>query len=143
MLERLLTHPMRLGWGSCLLAHVYHEMHEIVYREGKSMAAGVLVLQIWAWEHIPVYRPIVDDSREAHQPIVCHYSGYATQPHLGKTNYWRRQLDDLIAIVWRPYRGLELWDDWRTQRKDMFMTRPLIGKLVSIIERFVVSRVIR
>lgn len=62
MLERLLTHPVRSGWGSCLLAHMYHEMHEIVYREGKSMAAGLLVLQIWAWEHIPVCRPIVDDS---------------------------------------------------------------------------------
>lgn len=50
MLERLLTHPMRLGWGSYLLMHMYHEMHEIMYWEGKSMEAGVLVLQIWAWE---------------------------------------------------------------------------------------------
>lgn len=94
MLERLLTHPVRLGWGSFLLAHMYHEMHEIVYREGKSMAVGVLVLQIWAWEHILVCRPIVDDSREAHQPIVCRYSRYITQHHLDKTDFWRRQLDE-------------------------------------------------
>lgn len=43
MLERLLDHPERLGWVSCLLAHMYCEMHEVVYREGKSMAASVLV----------------------------------------------------------------------------------------------------
>lgn len=48
MLDRLLTHSERLGWGSCLLAHMYHEMHEIAYRGAKSMAKGVLVLQIWA-----------------------------------------------------------------------------------------------
>lgn len=87
MLERLLTRPVRLGWGSCLRAHMYHEMQEIVYREGKSMAASVLVLHIWAWEHIPICRPIVDDSQEVHHPIVCHYSGYVTQPHLGKSDY--------------------------------------------------------
>lgn len=56
MLERLLTHPLRLGWGSCLLTHMYHEMHELIYHEGKSMAVGVLVLQIWAWEHIPIFQ---------------------------------------------------------------------------------------
>ncbi|XP_059075326.1 protein MAIN-LIKE 1-like [Cryptomeria japonica] len=87
MLERLLTLPERLGWGSCLLAYMYHKMHEVAYRDGKSMAARVLVLQIWAWEHIPVCRSIVDDAREPHQPIVYCYSGYVTQPHLSKTKY--------------------------------------------------------
>ncbi|XP_059066974.1 uncharacterized protein LOC131858067 [Cryptomeria japonica] len=40
-------------------------------------------------------------------------------------------------------RGLELWDDWRVVRHDMFMTHLLIGKSVIVIERFVVSRVMR
>lgn len=125
--EILLIHLVRLGWGSFLLAHMYHEMHQIAYQEGKSMATGVLVLQIWAWEHILICKPIVDDSWEAHQLIVCWYSGYVTQPYLGKTKFWRRQLDDLITVVWIPYRGLEPWDDWRAQRRDIFMTRPLIS----------------
>lgn len=87
MLERLLTHLVRLGWGSCLLAHMYHEMHEIAYRGVKSMAVGVLVLQIWAWDHIPVCRPIVDDAREEGQLVVYRYAGYITQPHLRKIDY--------------------------------------------------------
>lgn len=64
MLERLVETPQRLGWGSCILAHMYREMHEIVYREGKSMAARVLILQVWAWEHLPVCRSIVDDDKD-------------------------------------------------------------------------------
>ncbi|XP_059068501.1 protein MAIN-LIKE 2-like [Cryptomeria japonica] len=71
ILEMLISQSRRLGWGSCLLAHMYHEMHEIAYQDAKSMAARVLILHIWAWEHIPVCKPMVDDSREAHQPIVC------------------------------------------------------------------------
>ncbi|XP_057816508.1 protein MAIN-LIKE 1-like [Cryptomeria japonica] len=64
MLERLLIHPVRLGWGSGLLVNIYHEMHGITYRGAKSMATSVLVLYIWVWEHILVCRPIVDDSRQ-------------------------------------------------------------------------------
>lgn len=86
-------------------------MHEIVYKEGKSMVVGVLILQVWAWEHLLVCRPIADDSREPRQLVVYRYVVYVTQPHLGKTYFWWRQLDDLIAVVWRPYRGLEPWDD--------------------------------
>lgn len=87
ILEMLVAQPRRLGWGSCLLAHMYHEMHKIAYPDVKSMAVGVLVIQIWAWEHIPFCRPVVDDSREAHHPILCRYSGYLTRPHLGKIGF--------------------------------------------------------
>lgn len=73
MLERLIETPQRLGWGSCILAHMYSEMHEIAYREGKSMDAGVLILQVWAWEHLPVCRSIVDDDKDLGQPIVYRY----------------------------------------------------------------------
>lgn len=64
MLDKLIQHPQRLGWVSCILAHMYHEMHEIIYREGNSMAAGVLILQVWAWEHLPICMPIVDEGRD-------------------------------------------------------------------------------
>ena len=42
-----------------MVAHMFHKMYDIVYHEKKSMAAGVYVLQIWAWEHLPVTRPIL------------------------------------------------------------------------------------
>lgn len=84
-----MDHPKILGWGSFLLAHMYHEMHEVVYREGKSMEAVVLVLQICAWEHLADCRPIVDDAKDPQYSIVYKYSRYITQPHLGKIEYWR------------------------------------------------------
>lgn len=90
MLERLVENPQRLGWGSCILTHMYREMHEIVYREGKRMAVKVLILQVWAWEHLLVCRSIGDEVRDPQQPIVYRYAGYVMQPHLGKTDYWRR-----------------------------------------------------
>lgn len=107
------------------------------------MAAKVLILQVWAWEHLLVCRPIVDDDRDLGQPFVYRFLGYVTKPHLGKTNFWRQQLDDLIAIIWRHYRGLELWDDWRIFWRDLFVTRPLIGRSQTVVERFIVSRVMR
>ena len=61
MLQRMLDEPIHYGWGQCMLAHMYHEMHEIAYRGAKSMAAGVIVLQVWAWEYLPVLRPIFED----------------------------------------------------------------------------------
>ena len=54
MLEKILQQPAQFGWGQCFLAHMYHEMHEIVYQEARSMAARVYILQVWAWEHLPV-----------------------------------------------------------------------------------------
>lgn len=85
----------------------------------------------------------MDDAKDPHQLIVYRYFGYVTQPHLGKTEYWRGKLDDLIVVVWKLYRDLELWDDWRAMRPDMFMTHPLIDRSVTVIEQFVVSRVMR
>lgn len=63
ILQMMLETLERYGWGQCMLAHIYHEMHEIVYHERKSMAVGVYVLRIWAWEHLLVTRPIFEDER--------------------------------------------------------------------------------
>lgn len=86
---------------------------------------------------------MVDDSRELEQPIIYRYVGYITQPHLGKIDFWRQQLDDLIAIVWRPYRSLEPWDDWWLVHRDLFVMHPLIGRSHTIVDWFIVSRVMR
>ena len=58
MLQRMVAALEIFGWGQYMLAHLFHEMHEAVFHERKTMAAGVYVLQIWAWEHLPVCRPI-------------------------------------------------------------------------------------
>lgn len=78
MLMRLMESPQKPGWGSYLFALMYHEMHEIVYRDGWSMAIGVYILQVWAWEHLPICQPEVDDSRELEQLIIYRYVSYIT-----------------------------------------------------------------
>ena len=94
-----------------MLAHMFFEMHEIVYHEWRSMATGIYVLQVWAWEHLPVTRPIFEDAQEAGEPYICRYGGHITQTSLGKTDHWRAHLDDLVSVVWRPWRETEDWDD--------------------------------
>ena len=73
MLQRMLDELIHYGWGQCMLAHMYHEMHEIAYRGAKSMAAGVFVLQVWAWEYLPVLSPIFEDMRQPQEPYIYIY----------------------------------------------------------------------
>ena len=44
MLQKMLTSPKIFGWGQCMLAHLFHEMHEVVFHERKTMVARVYVL---------------------------------------------------------------------------------------------------
>jgi hypothetical protein len=42
MLQRMIDAPKRFGWGECMLAHMFFEMHEVVYHEWKSIATGIM-----------------------------------------------------------------------------------------------------
>lgn len=44
MLEWLVTQPQRYAWGSCILADMYHDLHQVVYRGSTSLASGVTLL---------------------------------------------------------------------------------------------------
>ena len=46
MLQQMVATPKIFSWGQCMLAHMFHEMHEIVFHGKKTMATGVYVLQI-------------------------------------------------------------------------------------------------
>ena len=82
-----------------MLAHLFHEMHEIVFHEKKTMATSIYVLQIWAWDYLPVCRPLHEDARELMEPYICRYLGHITQVILGNTEHWRKHLDDLVSTV--------------------------------------------
>lgn len=45
------------GMGPAILADMYHELHEIMYRDGWTWTCGVVLAQTWAWEHIVVIQP--------------------------------------------------------------------------------------
>lgn len=83
-----------------MLVHLYQELHEVVYRGRGSLAVGVTLLHIWAWEHLPVTRPLSLRFRVVDQLYMFMYSGMMSQPHLGKLEWWRRALDDLDAVIW-------------------------------------------
>lgn len=45
-----------------------------------------------------------------------------SQPHLGKLQWWRRALDDLDTVIWRPYIECEPWEDDPEALPYVFMT---------------------
>lgn len=108
MVSHLMATPSELGWGQCMMTHMFFEMHEIMYQERKSFSLGSLVLQIWAWEHIPVCRPICESECQLQEPVIYIYLGYVTQVHMGHTKYWRHVLDDMTYLLWHPYLQIDV-----------------------------------
>lgn len=50
------------------------------------------------------------------------YSGTVVQQRLGKVEYWQQVLDDVDAVIWRPYTDCEAW---ATNHLEMpFVCRP-------------------
>lgn len=100
VLEDMVTQRHQFAWGSAILAHLYKDLHEVVYLSYESLSAGVTLLQVWAWEHIPIARPLVDRDR----PVGCMYAygyrGTVVQHKLGKLEHWRRVLDDIDMVIW-------------------------------------------
>lgn len=38
ILEDLIGHPHRFDWGYCVLAQLYHELHDVVYNCGATLS---------------------------------------------------------------------------------------------------------
>lgn len=70
ILEDMVTRGCRFAWGSAMLAHLYRDLHQVVYLVYSSLSIGVTLLQVWAWEHIPIARPLADRDR----PTGCAYA---------------------------------------------------------------------
>lgn len=84
----MMTKGTHYAWGSYVLAHLYKEIHEAVYREMRSLAVRITLLHIWAWEHLPVTWPVCLRFRAIDQSYVYKYGGMVSQPHLGKLEFW-------------------------------------------------------
>ena len=52
-------------------------------------------------------------------------------------------MDNLVSVVWRPFRETKEWAEAARELPWMFSSRPLVGKTTMILERFVISRVWR
>lgn len=71
-----------------MLAHLYHDLHQVVYLGAASLSVEVTLLQIWAWEHITVTQPIAERDRLFGRPYVFEYLGGVFHHKLGKLEYW-------------------------------------------------------
>lgn len=99
VLESIVRQSTRYAYGSCLLAHLYCELHLFMYRGSSSLAARVTLLQIWALEHIAVTWSLTHRQRPKSRPYIHMYHHRLVQRKLGKLEYWRQVLDDLDIVI--------------------------------------------
>lgn len=93
------------------------------------------MLHIWAWEHLLVTHLVCLRFTAIDQPYIFMYGGLTIQPHLEKLEFWRRALDDLDMVIWRPYSHCEVWEDDGEALLYVYMTRFLIGRTSYVVER--------
>jgi len=62
------------AWGLCVLTHLYHDMHFMVYRKGASLGCGFTLPHVWTWEHIVMTRLVCAYARPVGQPFVFAYT---------------------------------------------------------------------
>ena len=72
VLEQMVMDGVMFAWGPCMLGMLYYYLP---YRGGLSISAGVTLLQIWAYEHILVFWPMVDWELVEDMPYVYNYRG--------------------------------------------------------------------
>lgn len=87
VIEDMVTQGHRFAWGSCMLAHLYRDLHQVVYLGYTSLSVEVTLLQVWAWEHIPVVRPLLDRDRPVGQAYAYGYTWIVVQHKLGKLEH--------------------------------------------------------
>lgn len=98
------------AWGTCMLAQLYRDMHVICYRRQLSVT-NITLLQVWAWEHICVTRPIIArvGEHDDRDPIAWWWGVEAgailRYREMHEVVMWMRQFDEVRAvdIVWRLY----------------------------------------
>lgn len=134
-MDKMLSHGTRFAWGPCMLAHLYHDLHQFVYLGGCEISAGVTLLQIWAYKHITMIRLICYMGRGARQSYVHMYSMLVSKHWLGKMDYWGHVIDDIDIVIWQPYLDCEPWEEGETNLPYYYQTRCLIGRTTYIIER--------
>lgn len=100
----------------------------MVYDDATSLASGCSLLQIWAWEHISVTHPLGLRFKPVGALFVMMYNQVASQLMLGKLESYRQALDDMDAVVWRPYRLCDPWSEDAFEVPNLFMRRFLLGR---------------
>lgn len=78
-LERMIVQGTWYSWGSYMLAHLYHDLHRVVYLGATNLSTRVTLLQIWAWEHMAVTCPLTNRYHPTGRPYVYGYTSVVVQ----------------------------------------------------------------
>ncbi|XP_057519716.1 serine/threonine-protein phosphatase 7 long form homolog [Amaranthus tricolor] len=104
------------SWGSAALAYLYRRLCEASQKNVKEIAGPLIILQLWAWEHVLIGQPMRSVGRGAfappllpppHVPYGSRWSfERRSRTHTGSgVGFYRDQLDLLRAdqFLWDPY----------------------------------------
>ncbi|KAL4196572.1 hypothetical protein AMTRI_Chr04g183920 [Amborella trichopoda] len=99
------TYSSHVGYinVSIVLTGIYHGLHDKVMRGDRFIEGSVMILQIWAYEHIYIVRP-PRSTTIVFVALGLAYVNNTTRPR--DVNYYRRILDELSSFDW-VIRGLE------------------------------------
>lgn len=122
----------RLSWGSAVLAYLYRCLCTAAHGVQKEICGPMVLLQLWAWEHIPIFRPDVVEARDELPALAPYSARWDVKRRLTRSVSHvlvtlREQLDSMRDehFVWYPYRAdlmrslpahsLEGQDIWRSR----------------------------
>ncbi|XP_042001842.1 serine/threonine-protein phosphatase 7 long form homolog [Salvia splendens] len=103
------------SWGGATLACLYHNLCEAALGKRTDVGGALTLLQLWAWERIPIIRPqMLNPTPVDYLPCAVAWTGrasYVKAPgHCIET--FRDQFSTMHAnqFIWRPYVNRNLAD---------------------------------
>lgn len=138
----MFEHGTRYAWGPCLLAHLYIDMHEVSYWGGSSIFAGVTLLHVWSWEHIPVTRPNGVLDWDPEDLYSYRYGDFLHCTWPSQLSYWCHVIDHMSSFIWRPWLDCDAWHDDQENLPFFQQTHWLIDRVNSLLEHYFQDRVL-
>ncbi|QHN79306.1 uncharacterized protein DS421_19g668960 [Arachis hypogaea] len=103
------------SWGAASLAHLYRSSCRASRYNCKKMDGPLILLFVWAWEHMPFLAPIPRDQLgNIGVPLARRWSHWRRHTRYIRRpiTHFRRGLDDMGIndFIWRPYMGVGIPD---------------------------------
>ncbi|CAH9115142.1 unnamed protein product [Cuscuta europaea] len=125
LLQGPLGEARRWSWGSAVLGFLYYNMCKAAKANRRNIGGCLLLLQIWAWERLPMVRPrnVLPYENLQDMPYGCRWACRHNWEQSSRytLRIYRDQLDGIREnkFVWRPYAlqalprfcvaGVDLW----------------------------------
>ncbi|KAF1868525.1 hypothetical protein Lal_00008334 [Lupinus albus] len=108
-----LLETFEYSWGSAVLVCLYRGLcRAVIVKEQKEVGGCLLLLQSWAYDHIPILAPRLHDTTLQFFPLVKRWSQHLITTNIPghATNIIRAMLDRLCVnqFVWTPYTTMNI-----------------------------------